>query len=100
MKKLPVKILVQEQNAHRFAFFFQRPGKACGAMSQEIGVMSQSADSVSAFLRTTRGNFREEKLDTFDCEKLRINFPAEHNGTIAMSKLSDCPIRISMLFSR
>jgi hypothetical protein len=74
--------------------------KACGAMSQGLGVMSQSVDSVGSFLCTTLANFREEKSGALEYEKLQINFPAEHNGTIAVSKLSGCPIRISMLLSR
>jgi hypothetical protein len=47
--------------------------------------MSKIADSVSTFLCTTRGNFRKEKAGALEYQKLRIEFPTEHNGTIAVS---------------
>jgi hypothetical protein len=71
--------------------------RACGAMSQGIGVVSQSADSASTFLCATRDNFREEKTGALEYEKLRIAFVTAHNGTIAVSKLSDCSIQTFML---
>jgi hypothetical protein len=62
--------------------------------------VSRWVDSVGSLLVAPRANFREAKRGALKSEKLRINSSAEHNGAIAVSKLCDCSIRLSMLFSR
>jgi hypothetical protein len=59
-------------------------------MSQEIGIMSRYADSERSFRCTTRANFREENSGAIAREKVPTTFMTEHNGTIALSKLSGC----------
>jgi hypothetical protein len=46
----------------------------------------------------TLADFREEETDALEHKKLPMIFVTEHNGTITVSKLSDCPIRIAVLF--